>query len=326
MSYYLIINEKYVIDFSSISAFADMNKYLKLNIFTCCFKNQEELVKALKDLKLIPETIEVEKICVARRKNKNENNYQFVTNDIAYSDTLPFMAKTTIIYFLLSQQHNQQIIQSFTEEYIHMFDSYVQSKKINGQYKEFCNRMLTSLKIISRISEKPTKKMIDYDEDAEFKTRIEETINYIIDGSEERKRNYRELLKLAKFVRKCAHNHKIDCRRIQTEKYEHVVENLKELINVQIALRAQKYASLDSINLMYPMHDDDIELKKLIEKEEHEEETHDILFDREEDDYMFLEPEDFEKMLRENSVRETREAVETDIENLEELKKNRFKK
>jgi hypothetical protein len=65
--YYLRVNGKEVIDFSNTS-FKDMDDYLRLNLFTGMFSNQEELILALKQVRLIASNKEIYNIDIVRRR------------------------------------------------------------------------------------------------------------------------------------------------------------------------------------------------------------------------------------------------------------------
>jgi len=319
MKYYLIINDEYYIDFAQINALKDLNTYLKLNLFTMYFNNEKELIEGLKSLKLLPENFEVKNICIARRQNLNSDQFFGITKEIAYSNTLPFMSKTSLINFFNDHRKNPNIISSFANNYIYDFTSKIEAPSINENAKKYFDALRVTLNLLKRMSESPApNSLLEKEEEQEYRERIAEFLNLTIDSAG--KRNYRELIKIAKFAAKCTKELSLD-KTNYTSQYEESINQFNHVLKTLVELRCTKQGQLKRAYLKFY---EDKDYFHIVKHGVVQEET--IFIDSEEDEidpdhYMFLEIEDFENMSAQTDNPKIKESIEFDIETLKQRKK-----
>lgn len=317
MRYYIIINEEYYVDFAQISVLKDLNTYLKLNLFTMCFENEKELVDGLKALKLIPENFEVKSISLARRQNLDSNQFYGITKEIAYSDTLPFMSKTTLINFFLNHRKNPYVISNFVQSYIYDLQEKIEAPSIKDSVKKYFYAKKATLQVLEILSEKPFQNyLLEREEEIEYKERITEFLSLTIDG--EGKRNYRELIKIAKYAAKSTKEFSLNNPKY-TNQFEGNIKEFKHIIQTLIDLRETERGELKIAKFEFNEDKDFFYIGKPI-KDLEEPLLTDHAEDIDPDHYMFLENEDFEQMLKQTNNPKLYESVEADIETLEQRK------
>lgn len=328
--YYLTINGTDQVDFSVIPEFKDMVDYLNLNLFTCCFKNKDELVVGLKKLHLINPDTDVYSITITKRSGNKKDGYRFdyITNTIMYERSLKYLSAGRLKDILYANKDNYEFIDKLVGEYldglkpkayskekdIRLFESAVPlsgdkkekrellddiQKKTNS-WKKF-NGEITNLEMIRKRS----FELSEHKADNEFKaiTDLVNRLNEFVDSEiyytrqDKTTPNNRGLVKLAKFISR--YEKEYNLKPVDaTHKYDEILAKYKKLLKLDYSSVVPRVLTSHS-----SFNEDDEE------------------FDP--DEYMLLEEDDFRGLLRSAASKEKIESIEVDIENLEERQMGR---
>lgn len=328
--YYLKVNDEYIIDFSCIPEFKDMTDYLRLNLFTGCFSSKEELIKALKKMGLIEADSEVLDLHIVRRKGNKKDGYQYsyVTDSFIFGKDVPYISVGTIKDFFYKNRNNPDLIEYVVNYYRDSLEKKISWKNkslrtfenafsampkslereeleraiesVKNTLEKF-NRELTNLQRIHKISSDLEKGSdINVNLLTEFVQRLDEFVDseVLYYRSGKTTPNNRGLVKMAKFISRATNQFDNIVLPNMSRKNDDVIREFKAILNTNPRVHRDLKGYASKINTL----DEDMDP----------------------DYYMFLDEEDFEGLISENSTSKEIESVEVDLENLEELK-NRHK-
>lgn len=336
--YYLEIDGERVIDFSRLKWFPDMSNFLTLSLFTGLFEGEDELLEALHNLKLIPSPTGNEDISVVKRMGnvKAGYNYKFVTSDILYKPATYVLSPSNIERFLNDNRSRYEAMKFLFERYSDDLDQLINYFEIKIQRLEsmlsaadakekkdireeldsksnslrnfqfYKSNIITLLAVINYMSNPSYHFERDMELDFISRVRIfvESEVHYI--RGKRKTPNYRGLVKLALRIKELL-NEFPDLRfpYDSTNFYKERAQLLKfyKAVLLEIAKGNSPFIESES-------------LKGNGEKKVSSDDESDVP-EIDPDRFMFLEVEDFEKLLAPDDGEDLKMSVELDIANLE---------
>ncbi len=321
--YFLKVDE-YIADFKSIKAFPNMESFLQLSIFTGLFQNASELLKALVSLGLIatydensaPEIVKYDRI---------REKYTPITNDIIYKRAFALLHISSLKEFFYKNRHDYAIIREIIEQYRAYMEEMISvlSEKImrlkNGSNSEenvqdelhMREDSLYSFRLcygiideILNLLETLNDKTFTKDLDLKYVYLLNKFVHYethYIEGTKE-SYNYRRIARLAFVVSSFLDKYPQLQEPTKTRAHDLQREKLLKILKAELA-KPHTYTHFQ---------------KSEDTEEIDESQTHYDLLDP--DSYMFLEEEDFARLITETSEQSEITSIENDIECLRWLK------
>lgn len=137
--YYLKVDDV-IIDFDNLEYFKDMEKFLRLSVFTGLFQNKDELFKTLYQLGLVTSENYDDIDIVKKVRNKKDEKYQYVPIDseITFFNEVRIMDENTINKFLSDNRYNVSALESFFKKF---YEHYLRLISI---FKNKCSTLIRS--------------------------------------------------------------------------------------------------------------------------------------------------------------------------------------
>jgi len=321
--YYLQIDNE-IIDFDSMTNFENMNSYLNLSLFTSCYNNDKELIEGLKQMNLLSQNREYQEVIIVKRKGNKKNGYFYepIYEEILYKKAARFLSVSAITDFLLKNKSNSLLIQEIITHYLDLLRRLTES---------FNNKVIELRHSLTYTAEDKQSKVLD-----EIKRRENSLKNFTSETN-----NLGSLLAIStKLERSSFLNRDLEIsyiefvnRFVRNEtgyyiKDRKVSTNYRGLVRLANTIQhlIEKYQNVEMPEFAIKYGPQRIKMLKCIKNEilmqtspnklpDSDDQLEEVLEDP--DSFMFLEIEDYEKLLHDTTSTVIRDGVMNDIENLQ---------